>query len=84
MRWDRYIANEELTPFADPIAERWRERGEVPDDLTALRVALFAEQRRDHFADSASEPQTMRYIYALVEAIRAQVTGADDVDGRNL
>jgi hypothetical protein len=69
----------ELLAFANPIAERWRASRELPSDLTALRVALFAEQRRDHFSDSASDPLTLRYIHALVEAIRAQVvaTGED-------
>ena len=47
----------ELLAFADPIAQRWLERGELPNDLTALRVALFAKQRRDHFSDSATDPR---------------------------
>lgn len=68
----------ELLAFADPIGQRWLERGELPNDLTALRVALFAEQRRDHFSDSATDPETMRYIHALVEAIRLQVGGPHD------
>jgi hypothetical protein len=71
----------ELLAFADPIARRWRERRELPSDVTALRVALFAEQRRDHFSDSASDPSTMRYIHALVEAIRAQLLAAADPGG---
>jgi hypothetical protein len=68
----------ELLAFADPIAQRWRRRGELPNDLTALRVALFAEQRRDRFSDSATDPETVRYIHALVEAIRLQAVGPDD------
>jgi hypothetical protein len=58
---------------ADPIRRRFATDGELPDDLTAVRIALFAEQRRDHFSDSASQPETMRYIHALAEAIRAHV-----------
>jgi hypothetical protein len=66
---------EALQAFAEPIYERYRDTGELPDDLTELRLALFAEQRRDHFTDSASSPEVLAYIHALVEAIRAAVTG---------
>lgn len=65
---------EGLMDFANPVVERFRDRGELPSDLTQLRVALFAEQRRDHFSDSASSPETMRYVHALVEGIRDAVT----------
>jgi hypothetical protein len=63
----------ELMAVARPIHAAFVERAELPGDLTALRVALFAEQRRDHFSDSASLAETMRYIHALVEAIRRQL-----------
>jgi hypothetical protein len=63
----------DLEAFAAPIRERHRTSGELPADLTDLRVALFAEQRRDHFSDSASNPEVMAYIHALVEGIRVAV-----------
>ena len=69
----------ELLAFADPITQRWCRRGELPNDLTALRVALFAEQAEitSAIAPLTRRP-TMRYIHALVEAIRLQVVGPDD------
>ena len=70
----------DLQAFADPVYERYRASGELPEDLTDLRVALFAEQRRDHFTDSASDPEVLAYIHALVEAIRVAVTGAAAVE----
>jgi hypothetical protein len=39
---------EGLESFADGIVERYRRSRELPRDLTQLRVALFAEQRRDY------------------------------------
>jgi hypothetical protein len=63
----------ELMDVTDPIRRGFEERGELPDELTTLRIALFAEQRRDHFSDSSSRPETMRYVHALVEAIRRLV-----------
>lgn len=66
---------EALQAFADPIYERYRATGQLPEDLTELRVALFAEQPREHFTDSASDPAVLAYIHALVEAIRVAVTG---------
>ena len=65
-----------LQEFANATMDRWRATGELPTDLTQLRIALVAEQRRDHFSDSAADPEVLHYIHALVEAIREQVTAA--------
>jgi hypothetical protein len=67
----------ELMDFAGPVRQRFEASGELPDDLTDLRVTLFAEQRRDHFSDSSSQPETMRYVHAIVEAIRRAVAQGD-------
>src|SRR5215210_9159337 len=69
-------STERLQGFANATMGRWRATGELPTDLTQLRIALFAEQRRDHFSDSAADPEVLRYVHALVEAIREQVTAA--------
>ena len=43
----------------------------LPHDVSALRSALFFEQRSDHFADTAEDPATLSYVHALVEALRS-------------
>ncbi len=72
-----------LEAFADEVRRGWNRDAQLPTDLTTLRGALFAEQRRDHFTDSASDPETLHYIHALVYAIRAVVTGSESPGGAN-
>lgn len=56
--------------IANEAAKVWGESATVPDDLVVLRTCLFFEQRRwRHFA-SEPGPETVRYLRALVEAIR--------------
>lgn len=73
------VETEGLQAFADGIVRRYRSSGELPRNLTQLRAALFAEQRRDHWTGGWGDPgaKTMRYIHALVEAIRAAIEGSD-------
>jgi hypothetical protein len=49
--------------------------GALPEGLTMLRTVLLGEQRLDHWSDEAGrpEPDAMRHIHALVEAMRALV-----------
>ena len=52
------------------VAEQWDRHGDLPDDLVALRTALFFEQRRWRHLDERPDPETERYVRALVDAIR--------------
>jgi hypothetical protein len=62
--------------LADATRRRWERTGEVPGDLRRLRLCLFFEQRRTRKSRSGfsdGDPQTLPYVRALVEAIRAQL-----------
>lgn len=69
------VETEGLQRFADETFERFRSGGALPDDLTHLRAALFAEQRRDYWSDAYTDPSPvmLAYVHTLVEHIRARV-----------
>ena len=41
----------------------------LPDTLALLRCCLFYEQRRYHHYGTEPDPETLRYLHALVAAI---------------
>lgn len=55
------------------VANQWldmfRQTGQLPQDLTALRAALWFEHRRDHHNESSENPETIRYVHAVLDAI---------------
>jgi hypothetical protein len=53
--------------------EKFRESGRLPVSLSKLRACLFCQQRA--WKDSAEEPDrdSMTFVHAVVEAIRAKV-----------
>ena len=61
---------------ANAAAERFSSSGAVPTDLRTLRSCLFFEQRRYRHMDAVPTGQDLKYIRALVEAIRDQVPRA--------
>lgn len=61
---------------AKAVARQWDRQGDLPDDLVALRTALFFEQRRWRHLDTAPHPDDEAYIRALVEAIRPHALAA--------
>ena len=65
------------------ISNRWEEayaeRQALPDSLTDLRTCLFFEQRHWRHYGWDPDEQAMRYIRALLEAIRSRVL-ASEVD----
>lgn len=77
----------ELQQLSGQWLDAFSTKGRLPPSLTDLRVALFAEQRRDRFTDSGSDPATIRYVHALLDAVwdaveRGVVTdGAAKTDG---
>jgi hypothetical protein len=54
-------------------AKSYAEEQTLPDSLTDLRTCLFFEQRRWRHYGWEPDEQAMRYIRALVEAIRDKV-----------
>ncbi|MCP2013222.1 hypothetical protein L1280_000350 [Deinococcus sp. HSC-46F16] len=67
--------------LANATLERFNTTGEVSDDLNVLRSCLFFEQRRwRHFGEEPGD-RDMRYIRALVEAIRRHVEGGATLAG---
>jgi hypothetical protein len=69
---------EELPRWSDALRARFEAELELPRglDLTDLRTAVFAEERRAKWADAYLDPDAdLSYLHALVEAIRAAVTG---------
>lgn len=62
-----------LQDFLRASRDRFAQDGSVPDGLTMLRTALFAEQRWDHHGGQESGGPDMRYVGALLERIRSLV-----------
>jgi len=60
-------------------AKAYAERQALPESLADLRTCLFFEQRRWRHYGWEPDEQAMRYIRALVEAIRGKVL-AGEVD----
>ncbi len=71
------VSPEQCADIANTMAARYRSTGQLPDDLTELRTALFFEQRRYRHIGEAPRGEEMAYIRALVEAIRTAVTARD-------
>lgn len=64
--------------IANAAAERFAQGKGLFDSLDDLRTCLFFEQRRwRHFAEDPDE-ETMRYIRALLEAVREKVRARED------
>jgi hypothetical protein len=62
---------------ANLAVKTYRESGVLPESLTDLRTCLFFEQRRwRHFGFDPDE-EAMRYISALLEAIRESVLAGE-------
>jgi len=64
---------EPVAELANAASGRWRESGELPDDLVELRACLFFEQRRQRWLDQAAgerpaEGPWLAYRQVLVEA----------------
>jgi hypothetical protein len=57
---------------ADAFA-RWRRTGDVPRRLEDLRACLWFEQRRWRFVGREPDTEGMRYVGALIRAIRTQL-----------
>jgi hypothetical protein len=57
---------------ADAFA-RWRRTGDVPRRLEELRACLWFEQRRWRFVGREPDTEGMRYVGALIRAIRTQL-----------
>lgn len=63
---------EAVAKVSDRCSTRFRRDGTLPDDLDAVRAALFMEQRgwRDQMSSPYDHPEAKAYIQALVEKIR--------------
>lgn len=59
--------------IANAAAERYQKTGQLPESLTNLRTCLFFEQRRWRHFDESPRGDDLRYIHAVVEAIREKV-----------
>lgn len=66
-RWGSF---ERCANIGNAAADDYRDSGDLPDSLDALRTCLFFEQRRWRHFDEHPDDATMEYIRALVEAIR--------------
>jgi hypothetical protein len=52
---------------------RWRRTGDVPRRLEDLRACLWFEQRRWRFVGREPDTEGMRYVGALIRAIRTRL-----------
>lgn len=64
---------EKCGDVANRWAEAWRKRRHLPHSLTDLRTCLFFEQRCWHHYGRSPDEESMRYVHALVEAIRDRI-----------
>jgi hypothetical protein len=55
------------------LSSRHRDAGTVPSSLDELRGCLFIEQRSWRHVGGTPDEKAMRYVRALIEAIRAAV-----------
>ncbi len=69
-QWDR---SDQCAEIANCACATYRDAGKLPDSLAELRTCLFFEQRRFRHFGHAPDEQTMGYIRALLEAVRAKV-----------
>jgi len=63
---------EAVAKVSDGCSSQFRRDGTLPDDLDAVRAALFMEQRgwRDQMSSPYDHHEPKAYIQALVEKIR--------------
>lgn len=59
--------------LANGAVKSFKGNNSLPQTLTELRVCLFFEQRRKVHQSVDFDEEKMRYIHALVEAIRGKV-----------
>ena len=61
-----------VAKVSDRCSSQFQGDGTLPDDLDAVRAALFMEQRgwRDQMSSPYDHPEAKAYIQALVEKIR--------------
>jgi hypothetical protein len=75
--FDGYVVFPEMSAFSDFAAagrESFARDGTLPEGLTMLRTALHGEQRCSYWDEGEPpDPETLRYIHAIVERIRALV-----------
>jgi len=71
--YDHWGSFEKCAEVGNRWAEAYAERQALPDSLTDLRTCLFFEQRRWRHYGWDPDEEAMRYIRALVEAIRGNV-----------
>jgi len=69
--YDHWPGPPPLATLANGASRTFRERGTVPDTLTALRACLFFEHRRKVHT---GEDPNMPYVHAIVRAIRDKVS----------
>ena len=69
--YERLGGFEPVGELANDVSEAWHTNGDFPDDVDALRTALFFEQRRwRHFGYPPDEAAD-RYLRALVDQLHA-------------
>jgi hypothetical protein len=64
------LDREQTREFATDSFARWRRTGEVPRKLEELRACLWFEQRRWRFMGREPDAEGMRYVGALIRAMR--------------
>ena len=65
--------SEECRELGSDAYYRWQRTGEVPRTLEELRACLWFEQRRWRFVGREPDTEGMRYVGALIRAMRSQL-----------
>lgn len=69
-----YNSPGECGRLANMAAQEYHASGQLPVSLDELRACLFFEQRRWNHLGTDLSDETLKYIHALVEAIRSKVS----------
>lgn len=72
--YDELGSRRRCARIANHARERWLLSGELPTSLEELRGSLFFEQRRWHHYGDGFDEETMAYVRAVIEAIRAKLS----------
>ena len=77
LTFNGYEYSDQCAEISNIYEKAFQKDGSLPKTLSELRMCLFFEQRRWRHFDELPDQQAMKYIYALVEAIRSAIISKD-------
>lgn len=74
--YERHGDFDDVANLSKTVAADWGKDRHLPNDLAALRCALFFEQRRFRHLETDPQGSDAKYVRALVAAIRQAAGGS--------